>query len=121
MISTLDGAMKRLMHPALAVLGITFGVIALLYLKQVHGGIVKHSPPCAPITAPIVLLVFTFTASGAALGVVGLLAARRWLLWLPVALLAVLLNAAAFTTWGYWIGSKTLLPYHDWCTKLGMG
>jgi hypothetical protein len=116
----LDDAMKRLMHPALAVIGIAFGVIALLYLKGVHGGIVKHSPACAPITEPIVLLVFAFSAGGAVLGVAGFLAARRRVLWLPVTLVACLLNISAFAMWGYWIGSKTLLPYDDWCTRVGM-
>jgi hypothetical protein len=108
------------MHPAPALLGIAFGAIALLYLKDVHGGIVKHAPPCAPITGSTVLIVFAFTAVGIALGRVGFLETRRRKRWLPVALIAVLLNVAAFTTWGYWIGSKTLLPYDAWCKKVGM-
>ena len=112
--------MKKLIHPALALLGALFGVIALLSLKELHGWIVKHTPPCAPICRSTVLIVFAFTAIGVAISVVGFLAARRRRLWLPVVLLAVLLNVSALSIWGYWIASKTLLPYNDWCRKVGM-
>jgi len=113
--------MKKLIHPALALLGALFGVLALLYLREIHGGIVKHTPPCAPICRSTVFIVFAFTALGATVSVVGFLAARRRKLWLPVMLLAVFLNLTALSIWGYWVGSKTLLPYNDWCKKIGMG
>jgi hypothetical protein len=112
--------MKRFIHPALALLGVLFGVVAFLYLRDIHDGFIKHTPPCAPIRRSTVLIVFAFTAIGAGISVLGFLAARRRMLWFPVVLVAVFLNVAAFSTWGYWVGNKTLLPYDDWCRKVGM-
>ncbi len=112
--------MRKIVHPVLALLGLLFAAVALSYLCEVWHGIAKHSPMCAPITGGTLLIVFAFTAIGAGVSAVGMFAARRRWRWIPVALLAVVLNAAAFSTWGYWVGNKMLLPYDQFCEKVGM-
>lgn len=94
------------------------GAVVVSYLADVHSGIVKHTPPCAPITILTVLTVFALTGIGAALGATGAWQAPRR--WLPVALLALALNGGAISVWGYWLGTETLLPYDAWCRKVGM-
>ena len=112
---------KRTVLTVVLVVGaLLMGTVALLYLHDVWTGIVKHSPPCAPITSGTTLIVFLFTGLGTALSGLILFGARRRQRWIPAALLAVLLNATELCIWAYWIGSKTLLPYDEWCTKVGM-
>jgi multidrug efflux pump subunit AcrB len=61
-----------------------------------------------------------FTAAGAAVCVVAVIFLfRRWR-WTSVAVLALVLNLAALSTWGYWIGNRMLLPYDQFCDKVGM-
>lgn len=97
------------------------GAIAVYYLMDVHGGMLKHTPPCAPITGLAVIAVIALTGIGAALVMLGWWLARRRWLWLSVALLvATTLNVGALSVWGYWLGTGTLLSYDKWCQKVGM-
>jgi hypothetical protein len=112
--------MRRFLGFVLSVVGVLFAVCSWLYLFEVWNGIQKHTPPCAPIRSSTVFLVFTFTAAGAVISFAAASAARQHRTWRSVALLALFLNLAACATWGFWIGNQRLLPYNQFCEKVGM-
>jgi len=102
------------------VVGILFAAVSWFYLNQVWGGIKIHTPLCAPIGNTTVPMVFGFTAAGAIVCIVaGIVVFRRWF-WLSVAMIALVLNLAALSTWGYWIGNRMLLPYDQFVEKAEM-
>lgn len=112
--------MKRQIHPLLAVASVFFGVAATWFLLNIHGGIIKHTPPCAPIRGITVASVCAVTLLGAALGTAGRRGARGRNIWVLVAAFAILLNIGALSVWSYWLGTGTLLSYDKWCQKVGM-
>lgn len=112
--------MKRSIKTIITVVGLLFAVVAWYYLNQVWEGISVHTPPCAPIGDSTVPIVFGFTGAGAAVCLVAVITSfRRWI-WTSVAALALVLNLAALSTWGYWIENRMLLPYDQFCEKAGM-
>lgn len=110
--------MNRGIFPILAVIGLLFGVMAWIDLRDVHSGIIKHTPPCAPVTMMRVAVVLALTGTGIAIGIVA--GMRRIKPWLPVALLAIVLNLGAIAVWSYWLGTETVLSYDKWTQKVGM-
>lgn len=112
--------MKLAIHPLLAVAGGFLGVAATFYLLNVHDGIIKHTPPCAPIRGITVASVCAMTLLGAALGIAGWRGAHGRNVWVLVAVFAILLNVGALSVWSYWLSTETLLPYGKWCYKVGM-
>lgn len=112
--------MRRFLGIALSVVGVLFAGCSWLYLFEVWNGIQKHSPPCAPIRSSTVFLVFAFTAAGAVISLAAVPVARQRRNWRSVALLALFLNLAACATWGHWVANRMLLPYNQFCVKVGM-
>ncbi len=112
--------MKKLTHPALVLAGLVFAAVALSYLWEVYEGISKHTPPCAPIGRTTVSIVFGFITAGTFVCIVAVCGLLHRKTWLVVSILALVLNVAALSTWGYWIHKEMLLPYHDFCDKVGM-
>jgi len=101
-------------------IGFLFAGVSWKYLHDVWEGIRIHTPPCAPIGDTTVPIVFAFTAAGAAVCLAAtMFLIRRWR-WTSLAILALALNLAAISTWGYWIGNEMLLPYDQFCDKVGM-
>ncbi len=109
------------MKTILTIASLLMGVVGLLYLHEVYGGIKKHSPPCAPITMGTVVIVYTFAILGISLGGFGSISARKRIRLLPVNFTGCLLNIIVFALWVYWNINGTLLPYSDFCKKVGMG
>jgi hypothetical protein len=105
--------------PIAVSVGAVCAAVAWLYLGEVGEGIYKHTPACAPIGDGTVWQVRAFTATGAVVSVVGIVAsyARRY--WCAVAALAAVLNLAAWALWGHWVRSGMLLPYDQFLEKMG--
>jgi hypothetical protein len=110
--------MKRTLISLLVVIAVLCGIVAWLDIREVQAGIIKHTPPCAPVTTQRLLAVLAVTGTGIALGLVA--SVKRPRQWLSLALLAIVLNVGAFSVWGYWLSTETLLPYEKWCAKVGM-
>jgi hypothetical protein len=104
----------------LAVAGVFVGGAATWYLLGVYDGIIKHTPPCAPVRGVTVASVCAMTLLGAALGIAGWRGANGRNVWVLVAVVAILVNVGALSVWGYWLSAETLLPYEKWCAKVGM-
>ena len=112
--------MKRFIGIYIAIAGMVFAIMSWHYLSQVWDGISKHTPPCAPIGADTVQAVFVFKATGIFLCIIAIcFLFRRWG-WISAAILSSVLNSAALFTWRYWIQNEMLLPYVDFCDKVGM-
>lgn len=104
----------------MTLVGLLSAGIAWMYLHEVWEGIRIHKPLCAPIGDTTVRLVFAFTTVGAVGCAAATILCRRRNRWAGVGILALVLNAAALLTWGYWITTDMLLPYDQFCDKVGM-
>ena len=97
---------------------VCIAVILFGYCCDIWSGIIKHDPPCAPITmfatSCVVLLGVTGLLAGAAALVFG-----RWL-WRAVAGLGCAGCATALGIWIHWLLSDQLLPYEQFVVKVGM-
>jgi hypothetical protein len=94
--------------------------ISWFYLNDVWAGIRKHRPPCAPIRSQTVVVVYAFTMVGTLVGTTAVALSWRNRPWMACATLAVAGNLAACATWAHWNVHEMLLPYAEFCAKVGM-
>ena len=112
---------EKMIGPAVTGLGLLFAGIARLYLDRVSGGIRGGYGGCAPICESTVVIVFAFSGMGVLISTGASFILRRRRFWLCLAIIAIIMNTAACATWGYWINKGMLLPYDDFCKKVGIG
>ena len=112
--------MKKYIGPAITAIGLLVASVAWFYLLRVWAGIKIHTPHCAPIGDTTVPIVFYFIGAGVMACLVAAVLCFRRRAWASVAIMALVLNLAALSTWGYWIKNEMLLPYDRFCDKVGM-
>ena len=93
------------------------------YLMEVWRGIAIHTPRCAPITLSTVILVYAWTSAGILISAGGGVLSQRagWSKAATAAFCLATANAICLSIWTFWRWCEMLLPYDDFCRKVGMG